>query len=153
MPGEARVFDAVLTFRRPDWAYGSNYTRSALVSIVSKIIDGFDSLAELALNLRWSWNHASDGVWRQLDSELWELTHNPWVVLQTVSRDKIKQLLADPAFRKNLDGVLQARRQGIAEPAWFQKTHPNTSLKCAAYFSMEFMLSEALPFTRAGLGM
>ena len=152
MPGEARVFDAVLTFRRPDWAYGSNYTRSALVSIVSKIIDGFDSLAELALNLRWSWNHASDGVWRQLDSELWELTHNPWVVLQTVSRDKIKQLLADPAFRKNLDGVLQARRQGIAEPAWFQKTHPNTSLKCAAYFSMEFMLSEALPIYSGGLG-
>ncbi len=33
-------------------------------------IDGFDSLAELALNLRWSWNHASDEVWRQLDSEL-----------------------------------------------------------------------------------
>ena len=45
-------------------------------------IEGFDSLAELALNLRSSWNHATDGVWRQLDPELWELTHNPWVVLQ-----------------------------------------------------------------------
>ena len=50
---------------------------------------GFDSLAELALDMRWSWNHAADEIWRQLDPELWELTHNPWVVLQTVSREKL----------------------------------------------------------------
>ena len=31
-------------------------------------IEGFNSLAELALDLRWSWNHATDEVWRQLDS-------------------------------------------------------------------------------------
>ncbi len=30
-------------------------------------IEGFDSLAELALDMRWSWNHATDEVWRQLD--------------------------------------------------------------------------------------
>ena len=29
-------------------------------------IAGFDSLAELALDMRWSWNHATDEVWRQL---------------------------------------------------------------------------------------
>ena len=40
-------------------------------------IAGFDSLAELALNLRWSWNHSTDEVWRQLDPELWEITQNP----------------------------------------------------------------------------
>ena len=27
-------------------------------------IEGFDSLAELALDMRWSWNHATDRVWR-----------------------------------------------------------------------------------------
>ena len=53
-------------------------------------IEGFDSLAELALDMRWSWNHATDEVWRQLDPELWEITHNPWVVLQTVSRDQTR---------------------------------------------------------------
>jgi starch phosphorylase len=40
-------------------------------------IEGVDSLAELALDMRWSWNHATDNVWRQLDPALWELTHNP----------------------------------------------------------------------------
>jgi starch phosphorylase len=40
-------------------------------------IEGFDSLAELALDMRWSWNHAADEIWRQLDPVLWELTHHP----------------------------------------------------------------------------
>ena len=72
-------------------------------------IEGFDSLAELALDMRWSWNHATDEVWRQLDPELWEITHNPWVVLQTVSRDQIERVLADPVFRKNVDGLVRSQ--------------------------------------------
>jgi starch phosphorylase len=115
-------------------------------------VEGFDSLAELALNLRWSWNHATDEVWRQLDPKLWEITHNPWVVLQTVSRDQIERILADPVFRKDLDGWVQTRRNTLAAPAWFQQNHSPSSLTCAAYFSMEFMLSEALPIYSGGLG-
>ncbi|WP_340124354.1 alpha-glucan family phosphorylase [Methylobacter svalbardensis] len=115
-------------------------------------IEGFDSLAELALDMRWSWNHATDEVWRQLDSKLWEITQNPWVVLQMVARGRIERLLADPVFRKNIDGLVQARRQTIEAPAWFQQTYPQSSLNCVAYFSMEFMLSEALPIYSGGLG-
>ncbi len=115
-------------------------------------IEGFDSLAELALDMRWSWNHATDEVWRQLDPELWEITNNPWVVLQTVSRDQIERVLADPVFRKNVDDLVQTRRQAAEAPAWFQQTHPHVPLTCAAYFSMEFMLSEALPIYSGGLG-
>jgi starch phosphorylase len=115
-------------------------------------IEGFDSLAELALDLRWSWNHSTDGVWRTLDPRLWELTHNPWVVLQTVSRDQIEKVLADPAFRKNVDDLLQAKRQEAETPAWFQQRYPKAPLTSVAYFSMEFMLSEALPIYSGGLG-
>jgi starch phosphorylase len=91
-------------------------------------------------------------VWRQLDPELWEITHNPWVVLQTVSRDRIERLLADPVFRKNVDSLVQTRRQVLEAPAWFQQNHSQGPLTCAAYFSMEFMLSEALPIYSGGLG-
>jgi starch phosphorylase len=115
-------------------------------------IEGFDSLAELALNMRWSWNHATDEVWPQLDPEVWEITHNPWLVLQTVSRDQIEHMLADPVFRKKVDGLVETRRQALAAPAWFQRNHSQGSLTCAAYFSMEFMLSEALPIYSGGLG-
>ena len=115
-------------------------------------IEGFDILAELALDMRWSWNHATDEVWRQLDLALWEITHNPWVVLQTVSRDQIERLLADSVFRKNVDDLVQTRRQAVKAPAWFQQNHPQAPLTCVAYFSMEFMLSEALPIYSGGLG-
>ena len=72
---------------------------ASINSLLPWDIEGFNSLAELALDLRSSWNHATDQVWRQLDPVLWELTHNPWVILQTVSRDQIERVLADPAFR------------------------------------------------------
>jgi starch phosphorylase len=115
-------------------------------------IEGFDSLAELALDMRSSWNHATDQVWRQLDPELWKFTHNPWLVLQTVSRDQIERVLADPVFRKNVDDLVQTRRESVEAPAWFQQNHPQAPLTCVAYFSMEFMLSEALPIYSGGLG-
>lgn len=115
-------------------------------------IEGFDALAELALDMRWSWNHATDGVWQRLDPELWELTHNAWVVLHTVSRDQLERLLADGAFRKTVDGLVQTRRQLLEAPAWFQQNHPQSDVTCVAYFSMEFMLSEALPIYSGGLG-
>jgi len=115
-------------------------------------VEGFDSLAELALDMRSSWNHATDHVWRQLDPVLWELTHNPWVVLQTVSREKLQRVCAGPSFRKNIDDLVQARRKAAQAPGWFQQTHPQSALSCVAYFSMEFMLSETLPIYSGGLG-
>ncbi len=118
----------------------------------SEEVDGFDSLAELALDLRWSWNHAADEIWQQLDPALWELTHNPWVVLQSVARNQIERLSADPVFRKRVDELLQAKSQASEAPAWFQQNHSLASLTCVAYFSMEYMLSEALPIYSGGLG-
>ena len=123
-----------------------------LYSLLPTDIEGFDSLAELALDLRWSWNHAADQIWRQLDPEQWELTHNPWGLLQTVSRDQIERLSADPVFRKSVADLVQVKRQAAEAPAWFQQTFPKSPLTCVAYFSMEFMLSEALPIYSGGLG-
>src|SRR5450756_644330 len=125
----------------------SKLTRAShpIYNLLPTEIEGFDSLAELALDMHWSWNHATDEVWRTLDPELWEITHNPWVVLQTVSRDRIERVLANPVFRKNVAGLVEASRQAARAPAWFQRNHSEALLSCAAYFSMEFMLSEALP--------
>lgn len=132
----------------------SRYTASdhAGYSLGHGDVEGFDRLAELALDLRSSWNHGADDVWRQLDPVLWECTHNPWVVLQAVSRDQLRRMTADPAFRKQVDTLVQARRQAANAPAWFQDAHPQSPLTGVAYFSMEFMLSEALPIYSGGLG-
>jgi starch phosphorylase len=123
-----------------------------MYSLLPTDVEGFDSLAELALDMRWSWNHASDDVWRQLDPGLWESTQNPWVVLQTVSRDKLQRVSAEPAFRKKVDALMRTRRRAAKAQAWFQRDHPLSPLTRVAYFSMEFMLSEALPIYSGGLG-
>jgi len=123
-----------------------------LYKLLPTEIEGFDALAALALDLRWSWNHATDALWRQLDPVLWEMTQNPWVVLQTVARDRIERVLADPEFRQQVDDLLLTRQQEATAPAWFQQQHPQSPLSCVAYFSMEFMLSEALPIYSGGLG-
>jgi hypothetical protein len=65
---------------------------------------------------------------------------------------QIEHVLADPVFRKNVDGLLQTKRQEVEAPAWFQQNHSQRSLTCVAYFTMEFMLSEALPIYSGGLG-
>jgi len=132
----------------------SEQTRTShpLYSLLSADVEGFDSLVELALDMRWSWSHASDEVWRKLDPVLWELTHHPCDVLQTVSREKLRSVLADPAFRNKIDELVQSKKRVEDAPAWFQESHPQSPLNCVAYFSMEFMLSEALPIYSGGLG-
>ena len=115
-------------------------------------VDGVDALVELALNLHWSWNHAADELWEGLDKELWATTQNPWVILRTVSREKIKAALDAPEFSGLLDSLLQQNRESYQADAWFQHKHPEKALTTVAYFSMEFMLSEALPIYSGGLG-
>ena len=115
-------------------------------------IEGVDALIELALDMRWSWNHSVDALWREIDPTLWDLTYNPWMILQSVSRDRIRRVLADPAVRAMIDGLLQTSRQAAQSPGWFPRHHAKDPLTCIAYFCMEFMLSEALPIYSGGLG-
>jgi starch phosphorylase len=115
-------------------------------------MDGMDGLVELALNLHWSWNHAADELWERLDKELWATTQNPWVILRTVSKEKIKASLNAPEFRLRLDNLLRQNRDSYQADSWFQTKHPGTALTSIAYFSMEFMLSESLPIYSGGLG-
>ena len=77
---------------------------------------------------------------------------DPWVILQTISREEIKDLLAEPEFRNRVETLLAKNRESYTNPAWFQKTHPNAGITSVAYFSMEFMLAEALPIYSGGLG-
>jgi len=115
-------------------------------------IPGYDSLAELALDIRWSWSHGADKMWHQLDPDLWELTHNPWVVLQTVSKEKLIATLSDADFRQVVEDLVQSKLMKEQSETWFQKNHSQSPLSSIAYFSMEYMLSEALPIYSGGLG-
>jgi starch phosphorylase len=126
--------------------------RNPIYSFFPEDIEGFDKLAELALDMRWSWNHSADEIWRELDPALWDMTNNPWIVLQTISRNRLRRAMADPGFHKTISGLLRAKHREAGTPGWFQRNHARSPLTSIAYFSLEFMLSEALPIYSGGLG-
>jgi starch phosphorylase len=115
-------------------------------------VEGTEDLRELALDMRWSWDHGADELWQQLEPELWELTRSPWVVLQTASSTRIKELGRNAAFCEKARSLIQRQRQSREAPAWFQQSHRDSGVTSVAYFSLEFLLSEALPIYSGGLG-
>lgn len=117
-------------------------------------LDGFLLLKELALDFSWSWGdqHHADQIWQQLDPQLWKLTRNPWSALQTISRKRLAELLCQPEFCRLLKEVVEAKRLAQSAPCWYQDKHSQSQLNTVAYFSMEFMLGEALPIYSGGLG-
>src|SRR3954452_9581305 len=99
-----------------------------LYELVAKGVEGADSLVELALDMRWSWNHATDDLWEQLESGLWNITQSPWAVLRNASAENFENALRDLGFRNNIRKVLEQSRQAKQDPDLFLRVHPNPSL-------------------------
>lgn len=110
-----------------------------------------DALTQLALDLSWSWSHAADEIWKRLDPELWELTANPWLILNSISKRQLASV-DDAAFQERVEQLLAELNAKNGTPAWYQTAHGSAGLRGVAYFSMEYMLSEALPIYSGGLG-
>jgi glycogen phosphorylase len=115
--------------------------------------DALGALGELALDLRWTWSHEADALWQRVDAETWDLTRNPWVILQNVSAERLRTLAADAGFVTELERVAAARRTYLETPGWFGGAHELSALSGVAYFSMEFGLGEGLPLYAGGLGI
>ncbi|WP_251978380.1 alpha-glucan family phosphorylase [Salinicola avicenniae] len=111
----------------------------------------YEHLVELALDLSCTWHQETDWIWRALDARLWHLTHNPWAVLQTVSRERLHHFLSDAGTAVQLRALIAARRVRSEHHAETPLGAGDTPFSIA-YFSMEFMLSEALPIYSGGLG-
>jgi starch phosphorylase len=111
------------------------------------------SLAELATDLRWTWSHESDALWRMMDPEVWEQTGNPYVVLQNLAEGRLEELAADSMFKEHLRRLAALREEYIGQPGWFGESHGDEVLKGISYFSLEFGLGEALPLYAGGLGI
>ena len=115
--------------------------------------ESLHGLATLALDLRWSWNHGADALWRQLAPKLWETTANAWMILEAVSDQQLQTLAKDAAFLEKLQQQLDAREAHFEEKSWFSETIGSTFTGHIAYFSMEFGICESLPIYSGGLGV
>ncbi|MFC1924682.1 alpha-glucan family phosphorylase [Chloroflexota bacterium] len=111
-----------------------------------------EGLAEMALDLRWSWSHTADELWEHIAPELWNITRNPWLILQMVTLNRLEDLAADHDFLRFMNYVVKAHQESARETTWFQQTYSDSRLSIA-YFSMEYGLSESLPLYSGGLGI
>src|SRR5208337_5316003 len=97
--------------------------------LLPSLPEGLEGLAELALDLRWSWNHVAGRLWEYIDPELWSMTSNPWLMLQTVKANRLKALATDSTFLGLMDELVEEHREATEKKAWFQQTHSKSTLK------------------------
>ncbi len=111
-------------------------------------------LEELALNLRWSWDHETHDLFQRLDADLWRQTkHNPVLLLLSIDQERLLRASEDDAFLANLDRVCSGFHAYMSERGWFPKAFPEAAGMRIGYFSMEFGLAESLPIYSGGLGV
>jgi len=128
----------------------------ATYTVVSSLPDSLQRLAEIAYNLRWSWDHETIELFRRLDRDLWEETnHNPIKMIGAISQSRLNALARDDSFLAHLDRVTQAFDAYVQSgaKAWYASEHGNESSPQIAYFSFEFGLTECVPIYSGGLGM
>ncbi len=115
--------------------------------------ESLSGLFTLALDLRWAWHHGSDELWRALDEETWEATHNAWLVLSSVSDDRLQELAQDPAFQNRYQEQVNAHLEFVQASTWYSDECTGDLGRGIAFFCMEYGLSESLPLYSGGLGV
>jgi len=120
---------------------------------VRELPEGLEVLAELALDLRWTFGRGGEAVWRSIDPLAWERTQNPWIVLQGAPLSRLRSLARDPAFRREVAELARSREEDLATRGWLVDRCEERGLGTVAYFSMEYGLGEALPLYAGGLGI
>jgi len=121
--------------------------------VVPAVPEKLHALTELAYNLWTLWNYDASGLFRRLDSELWESTnHNPVRVLSLISQEKLAAAAADEGFLAHMNRILTDFRHYMTTSTWYTQNYGGSAAKIA-YFSAEYGLHESLPIYSGGLGI
>jgi starch phosphorylase len=123
--------------------------------IMATLPERIRPLRDLAYNLWVSWNGDARSMFASIDPEVWDRSsHNPVMLLRSVSSDRLQQLAQDSDFRQHFVRVLAAFNEYMhPSGTWFETTYPYAGDRTVAYFSAEFGLHEALPIYSGGLGI
>ena len=127
------------------------------------------ALERLYSNYWWSWSSEGAGVFRDLDSELWdECEHNPRLLLEKVSEYRLAEMATDPVYIERvrrladqLDRYMDATadlaaglKSQISDPGINSTgTSGITPEHPVAYFCAEYGVHNSLPLYSGGLGV
>lgn len=104
-------------------------------------------LEKLVHNLWWVWNNEAADLFAELDPALWRETgHNPVLLLQKISYERIDEILKDAALMAKVKSVVKSFDKYMSEKY-------DTSKPSIAYFSMEYGFTHVLKIYSGGLGV
>ncbi|HEY8184639.1 MAG TPA: alpha-glucan family phosphorylase [Pyrinomonadaceae bacterium] len=139
-------------------------------------------LERLYWNYWWSWSSEGPGVFRDLDTELWdECEHNPRLLLEKVSQYRLAEMATDPVYVERVRRLAEQFDQYMAATAGLAAdfksrisdfksqildlksenpdagpTHTNSAISAehpVAYFCAEYGVHNSLPLYSGGLGV
>ena len=117
------------------------------VTVASHVPQELEKLSEMAHNLWWTWHDEATALYAGLDPELWEKAgHNPIVLLEMMSYERLEALSADPAFIAKMNDIYTRFHEYMDEK-------PDAKRPSVAYFSMEYGLNKILKIYSGGLGV
>jgi starch phosphorylase len=129
------------------------FVRTRTFRVLPRIPDKLGKLSEIAYNCWWTWNQQGTDLFRWIDNELWEETrHNPVLMLNRASQERLEELAEDSAFLANLDEVRERLSDYLDRKTWYTSRHAESGMG-VAFFSAEFGIHESLPIYSGGLGV
>ena len=110
------------------------------------------ALERISWNYWWSWSAEGAGVFRDLDTQLWdECEHNPRLLLEKVSQYRLAEMATDPVY------IERVRRLTEQFDHYMGASHTATSVITpehpVAYFCAEYGVHNSLPLYSGGLGV
>ncbi|MBW4443317.1 MAG: alpha-glucan family phosphorylase [Plectolyngbya sp. WJT66-NPBG17] len=113
-------------------------------------------LAEIAYNYWWCWTPDMISLFQSINPDEWERCgHNPIVLLETISFDRLTQLASEPNYMSRLESLSEQFNQYVnSTDTWSSRIAPQiTKEHPIAYFCAEFGLHESLQIYSGGLGI
>jgi starch phosphorylase len=122
-------------------------------NVVPRLPERLAPLREIALNLRWTWDHDAIDLFRRIERDAWDATgHNPVRLIADVRTEVLEACAKDESFLVHMDRVAESLREHLAHKGWWQQHYGPDSGRIA-YFALEFGIHESLPIYSGGLGI
>jgi len=110
-------------------------------------------LKTLAHNYWWCWNDSVKDIFPRIDSKLWEeCNHNPVMLINKVSQERLRELANQPDFVRMVEIVTERYENYMSATTWYSSNFPDKK-GTIAYFSMEYGIHESFPNYSGGLGV
>ncbi len=125
------------------------------ITVNSQLPKRISALGEIANNLWWSWNVEFLGLFREIDSDLWETVEkNPTKFLKLVSQEKLENAANNAEFLRRYDKISKDFEDYMnSKSTWFSRNYPDNANDVIAYFSAEYGLDQILSIYSGGLGI